>query len=352
MEKKAASKKKRTIIILCVVAALVIAGVLYAVFKPEKKLEVETVNASKQTIDETLDTTGTVSPQSEGSFKLIDGAKVVAVNVKVGDTVEAGDVIATFDTSSLEAALNDKEEQYEKAQAAYNNALKTSSQAKTKVDEVKKQISQLEKQIADIEAKSKTTTTAQKTTTAAKESVKVSDSLVNRFMKIAKLFGVEYTQAQAKTVLTNILSSGGSVNDLSSLMDNLGTIAGSSGSFDMSSFAAMSGMAGSSTMSAEMSLVQLKAQLATLELQSGSTYVSTFKTIADKAKTAYADAQTKIQNMKKGWTAEDKGIISEVNITAGQVAVSKNASGTDVDLSSIPSFSAPRKPFAAQFFLQ
>lgn len=338
MAKKISGKKKKTIIISSILVVVVAAGVLYAVFKPEDKLSVETVTATKDTINATLDTTGTVSSASEGDFALVDGAKVASVNVKVGDIVEAGDVIATFDTSSLSEALNQKEETYEKAQSAYNSAVTASENAKNKVDSVKKQVSDLEAQVSKLEAESKTaastTTTTKKASSNSSSSVKVSDAFVSRFVNIAKLLGVEYSNDEARKILTNMLSAGSSLADISSLMDNLSTIANSSGSFDMSALSGMS-TSSSSLMSAEMSLVQLKAQLATLEVQSDSTYVSTFKTIADKSRSSYEDAQTQINKMKNGWTAESKGIVSEVNVTVGQTKVNSSSSSESVDISSI-----------------
>lgn len=327
MEKKKFTKKQRNILVASVLVVAVIAGVCVAIFKPDEKLQVETVQASKQTINETLDTTGTVSPASLDVFTLPAGVKILSLNVKEGDIVEAGDVIATFDLASLNEALAEKETAYEKAQSAYKNAQTTSQQSKTKISEVKKQITDLEKEIAELEAKSNNTKV--NSGTSSELQVKVSASLVKRFVNIAKLFGVEYTTQEAEKVLTNMLSAGSSMSDLSSMLDNLDSIAGSTGSFDMS---ALSGMTASSElMSAEMSLIQLKAQLATLELQSDSTYVSTFKTIADSAREAYIAAQTQVDGMKNGWVATAKGIVSEVNI--GDEGTS--ASASEIDISSV-----------------
>lgn len=328
-------KNKKIIIICSVLAALVLAGTAYAVFKPEEKLAVETVKVEKQTINETLDTTGTLTTASEQSFTLIDGVKVQTVNVKEGDVVNAGEVLATFDVSSLETALAEKESSYEKALAAYNKAKNESDSASKKIASTKKEIAELEAQIEKLNQKSETTTTKAASSSIQNNSgVKVSEDLVNRFIKIAKLFGVEYSKETAEKVLISMLSSGSSTSDLSSLMDNLGTIAGSSGSFDMSALTQMSGS--SSLMNAEMSLVQLKAQLATLELQSDDSYVSIYKNIYEKAQTSYKAALAQVNEMKKGWIATEKGIVSEVNIKVGEtVSANSSASGTDIDISSI-----------------
>lgn len=326
-------RKNKKIIILCsVLAVVVLTVVAYMIFKPEEKLAVSTVEVTKQTINETLDTTGTVSTASEQSFTLMNKVKVKTVNVKEGDVVKAGDVLATFDVSSLETALNEKENNYEKALAAYNKAKNSSSSASGKINSTKKQIAELEKKIETLKAK---TSTTKPSSTKKGSGVKVSDDLVKRFIKIAKRFGVEYDEETARKVLTSILSAGSSKSDISGLLDNLGKIAGGSGSFDMNAFAQMSG-GSSALINAEMTLVQLKAQLATLELQTNDTYLSVYKTIYENAQSEYQKALNQTNEMKKGWIASEKGLVSEVNIKVGETVETQTVvDGKNVDISSI-----------------
>ena len=333
MQKK---KKNKKVIVLCsVLAVAVLAVTAYMLFKPEEKLAVSTVQVTKQTINETLDTTGTVSTASEKSFTLIDKVKVKTVNVKEGDTVKAGDVLATFDVSSLEAALTEKENNYEKALAAYNKAKNASSSASKKITSTKKEIAELEAQIEKLKAESQTTTTAAASTDKKDPGVKVSDDLVKRFIKVAKRFGVEYNEETARKVLSSLLSAGSTGSDISGLLDNLSTIAGSNGSFDMTALAQMGGSSGA-LINAEMSLVQLKAQLATLELQSDDNYISIYKTVYENAQEEYQKALTQTNEMKKGWIADQKGLVSEVNIQVGETVETKTVvDGKNVDISSI-----------------
>ena len=59
-------KKNKKVIILCsILAVVVLSAIAYMIFKPDEKLAVSTVEVTKQTINETLDTTGTVSTASE-----------------------------------------------------------------------------------------------------------------------------------------------------------------------------------------------------------------------------------------------------------------------------------------------
>lgn len=341
MEKKMSAKKKRTLVICIVLVMALLVGVLIVAFNPKDKLVVETVKVTKQTISETLDTTGTVSANSEESFNLIDGVKVESVNASVGQTVKAGDIIATFDTKSLDEAVNEKENDYVKAQAAYKKALSDAKSSEQKMKELKSQIAQLEAQTA---AAKKEQTTAKNTTAATttkpsseNNGVTISDSMVRRFKNIAKLMGVEFTDEAARNFLTRMLSSGSSMNDVSSMLDSLNALANGSQSIDMGSLATL--MTGSGTMSAEMSLIQLKAQLSILEIQSSDTVIDMYKLVADKAGEAYTKAQETANSMKNGWVASGKGIVSELNIKAGQEYEAENTNEFDISsiLSSITS---------------
>lgn len=326
MEKKKSSKKIKKIVVALILVVAIIAGVCYIVFKPEEKLKVETAKVSVQTISETLDTSGTVSAVSSDAFSLPNGVRVTNLNVKEGDIVEAGDVIATFDLSSLDESLATQKNSYIKAQEAYKNAQTTAAQAKVKVSEVEKQIKELETEIARLTEKSESAPGN------SNNQAQVSPSLIKRFINIAKLFGVDYSEEEAGKFLSGIVNAGGSTNDLTKLFDNLGILAGSNGSFD---FSALSGMTASSElMSAEMSLIQLKAQLATLQLQADDTYVATFKTIADKTEESYQLSKSQIDSMRNGWIAKDKGIVTEVNITKEGIPVN-NQNGVAFDINTI-----------------
>ena len=346
MAKKMTPKKKKIIIAAAVAAALIIAGVLFAVLRGDEKLEVETVKADTQTVNETLDTTGTLSAGAQETFTIPNGVKVTTLNVKEGDKVKAGDIIATFDITSLNETLAQKESAYRQALDAYNKAKSESNGSGGKIADLKKQISEIEKEVTKLEAESKTTTTTTKvTTTAAKPAattttaapVKISDSLVKRFMRLSKLMGVEYSEDMARSILTGLLSAGSSTNDIASMMDNLSQLS-SMGSFDMSSFDMsafdMSSFAGltdtSGLMTAKANLLQLKSQLALLEAQSSDTYVSTFKTIADKTQESYIAAQKQVDSMKGGWKAAKDGVVSEVNITADGEPVSSGKQEMDI----------------------
>ena len=108
--KKWSTKKKVLVSILVILCAAIIAGVLYMFFKPDPLPQVSTAKVTKGSITQTLDMSGKVSSSQKGNFVPIDGTKVLTVNVKVGEYVKKGDVLATFDTSSLNSVLAEKQQ--------------------------------------------------------------------------------------------------------------------------------------------------------------------------------------------------------------------------------------------------
>ena len=153
-----------------------------------------------------------------------------------------------------------------RAQKAVSDA-KASEQ---KVKELKTQIAKLEAQTEAAKKEQTTTTakadsTATTTTKASNSGVTVSDSMVRRFQNISKLMGVEFTEDAARNFLTRMLTGGSSTNDISSMLDSLNSLANGSNSFDVNSLTTL--MSGSGSMTAEMTLIQLKAQLSINENQ-------------------------------------------------------------------------------------
>ncbi len=92
---------------------------------------IRTTTLAKGTLDDTVSTTGTVesADTSTVSYNAAAGTstpKIKTVNVAVGDSVTAGDVIVTLDTSDIEESITKEKENIakavSKAQDAYNTA--------------------------------------------------------------------------------------------------------------------------------------------------------------------------------------------------------------------------------------
>ncbi|MBF6599267.1 MAG: biotin/lipoyl-binding protein [Dehalococcoidia bacterium] len=93
-----------------VVVAVVAAGA-YALWTTTLKgsasmqLKTQTQAVTRGTIRQTVSTTGTVSARSSTNLSFQQSGRVTAVNVKPGDAVTQGEVLAQVDTSDLQTAL-------------------------------------------------------------------------------------------------------------------------------------------------------------------------------------------------------------------------------------------------------
>ncbi len=108
MWKKKIKNKKKKIIITIVVIALLI--VIWNALKPktveDEKIETEAIE--KRTIAQSISSTGVIKANdTKDIVSTLTGMKITSVKVKEGDKVSAGDVICTFDTTSLANNLND-----------------------------------------------------------------------------------------------------------------------------------------------------------------------------------------------------------------------------------------------------
>ena len=102
MTKKILNKKQK--IVISIVAALLIIALgvtAYVVISKKTRTTVALADVTAGDITETLKLSGTVNSENQASFEILDGTYVKSVNVRVGDAVKKGDVLATFDTSSL-----------------------------------------------------------------------------------------------------------------------------------------------------------------------------------------------------------------------------------------------------------
>lgn len=100
---------------------------------------VRTTTLQKTSLENSVSTTGTVESANVSTVTTDLKYTVKSVNVQVGDTVQAGDVICTLDTEDLEKQIQRAQEgltgQTEQTQAAYDKALKSYNEAKEDYDD-------------------------------------------------------------------------------------------------------------------------------------------------------------------------------------------------------------------------
>lgn len=168
--------KKKVIIPICIVLAVIIAAVvIFAVTKANSGTEVELSTISTGDITEKVSLTGEVSAGMSKDYKVGTVATVKDVNVKVGDEVKKGDVLATFDTSSLDGQVSSLQTAYDDSVKDYNAASASQKASKKKADSLKKNLDSLDSKIAKLKKKTSTTaktTTKKKTTTTTTTTAK------------------------------------------------------------------------------------------------------------------------------------------------------------------------------------
>ncbi|MDV3426846.1 MAG: biotin/lipoyl-binding protein [Bacillota bacterium] len=135
--------KKKIIWAVIIIAA--ISSVIYLGLRGKKTSAdlVKTKEAALGDIDSYLSTTGTVKSKINDEY-FSQSLKIKKVNVKVGDKVKAGDVIASYDTSDLDFQVKTLNLQYDNAVLARNDLYNQNKQA----DDQDRKISDLKNQIA------------------------------------------------------------------------------------------------------------------------------------------------------------------------------------------------------------
>ena len=296
--KKWSTKKKVLVSILVILCAAIIAGVLYMFFKPEPLPQVSTAKVTKGSITQTLDMSGKVSSSQKGNFVPIDGTKVLTVNVKVGEYVKKGDVLATFDTSSLNSVLAEKQQAYLTAVENYNNAKNTAVSSSAQLKEINARLAEINKELEKQEQEQNKNNNQNKN-----DQNKTDSDASNKFWElVSKALGMDDINAALKK-LDELLNSGNS------------------------------NIFGSGVSELQMEKMQLELKKVTLEAQSGTITQSTYKTIMEASKKELDSLTASISSLKKGWIAEYDGIVSEVNITPGETC--RSAASANIDISSI-----------------
>ena len=120
-------KRKRLWIILGIVVVLFAVG--YVVIRAStpaaaQPATVQTGRVTRATLLSTVDSTGSVTPESKVTLSFGTSGTVDKVNVQPGNRVKQGDVLAELDTNSLQLQVAQQEQAYLSQQAAYSMTLK------------------------------------------------------------------------------------------------------------------------------------------------------------------------------------------------------------------------------------
>ena len=275
--KKMTRGKQIGVIVTAVIILLLVAYVIYTNFKPEALTEYNVSKIYRGDIQTTYETKGTVSSDNTVSYMAVNGVKVKEVFVAVGDRVQKGDKLATFDTSSLSATLNEYGTAYEKAKSAYNKSVSDTEQAKKNLEITKLKIEQLD---AEIEA--------------------IQNSIDNP------------DSNSAGDIISSVVG-----GDVESVLLN---------SKSAKEYALQQKQSQRQMLDAELSLYEMQAQ---------GTAVDIYKTVMESKKTDYDNYKALVNGLSKGWTADADGIITTVNVVAGEPFNPSSNTSTTTDISAL-----------------
>lgn len=148
---KKTGKKKKIIIAISVVLVIAILGTVIGVAaSSNQKTAVTLTTIGTGEINETVSATGTVSAGTSKEYKVGAVATVKEVFVETGDQVKQGDLLATFDTSSLDSQISSLNSTYQQARDSYRESVNDQKTAKANLSAVNDEIEELEKQVQDL----------------------------------------------------------------------------------------------------------------------------------------------------------------------------------------------------------
>ena len=118
-------RRKRTWIIIGVVVVLIGVGVVVATNSQQSAARAAQANVqlgrvTEATLLSTVDSSGSVAPESKVTLSFGTSGTVNKVNVQPGDRVKKGDVLAELDTRALELQVAQQQQAYLIQQAAYS----------------------------------------------------------------------------------------------------------------------------------------------------------------------------------------------------------------------------------------
>lgn len=314
--KKKSLKAKIGIIAFIVFMLVLVAYVLYSNFKPEPPAEYEMVDVVKGTITDCLNVSGTVESGVSEKFVAVEGVAVQEVFVKVGDRVEKGDKIATFDVSKISSYLNDAKKDYDEALKNYNDANKFSNDSakrkaeiESEINKTRSEISALEKEIASLE-----------NNTQSSQPVTESQTL---------------SQEQIDAIVAQMTENGATQEQIDGFIAGATQIHFPSVSADTSN--------SESLLQKKLELSQLNSKLSALQAENAvnvssgtGTAVDSLKNTVDAKKAYYESIKKIYDKMNNGWYAENGGIVTKVNIKAGEAFVPvAETNGSSFDIASL-----------------
>lgn len=128
-------KKSRKKLLLGAVLLIVVAGAGFFVYQKKaasagkKESSIRTGTVTRQTIQQSLSSSGTISPKNSYTITSMVEGKVTSADFNEGDQVTEGQILYQIDASSMTSKLNSATSSLERAQESYNDAMEDYSTA-------------------------------------------------------------------------------------------------------------------------------------------------------------------------------------------------------------------------------
>lgn len=146
-------KKRRKMIIFVVIAVVILLLVLKIILGGNgAQAVVTTAEAVSGEIEQTINTSGTVTTENTKSYFSDVSVKIGSIPVQAGDAVKAGDVLIIYDEDDLNKEIELAQLQGQSAEGSYNNSVQTNNAVLSDLNEANINIEVLDQQIADTEA--------------------------------------------------------------------------------------------------------------------------------------------------------------------------------------------------------
>lgn len=298
MEKKMSKKKRNGIIIGSIAGVLVIVMLVLMFAMPDSGVSVNLVEVKPREMSQHFTTTGEIISDGDTQYTMYSGTLVKTVNVKEGDTVKKGDVLATFDTSAINSEIAEKQETYSKALESYNSVVNGKVTAEQQVKNLTSQISSLEKQSESL----KNELTSMSASLPEIPNVDV-DAMIKKLSEMSP----EELQAALTQILNSIPDVNTGADKVSDFSDKI-----------------------SKLITCETQLLQLKVQNELFKAQSGLSFDEIVKMAVDTAKADLDKSVAKKEVISKGWVAESDGLVTKVNVKAGETFGTEQSDGFDM----------------------
>ena len=128
-EKGTEKKPVKKLVLGAVLLAVIAGGAVFvyqkkAASSSKKETSVRTGTVTRQTIQQSLSSSGTISPKNSYTITSMVDGKVISADFNEGDQVTEGQVLYQIDASSMTSKLNSATSSLERAQESYNDAMK------------------------------------------------------------------------------------------------------------------------------------------------------------------------------------------------------------------------------------